>query len=56
MLARIEFVWRWLGTAFSYVMFGFGGLMITVVVVPAVYCLPGGGAVARAACSGVYTA
>jgi 1-acyl-sn-glycerol-3-phosphate acyltransferase len=42
MLARIEFAWRWFGTAFSYVMFGFGGLVITVVVVPALYCLPGG--------------
>lgn len=41
MLLRIEFAWRWLGTAFSYVIFGLGGLVITVVVVPALYCLPG---------------
>lgn len=42
MLAKVEFYWRWFGTAFSYVMFGFGGLLIALVVVPLLYCLPGG--------------
>jgi 1-acyl-sn-glycerol-3-phosphate acyltransferase len=39
---RIEFAWRWLVTAFSYLMFGLGGLVFTIVVVPLLFCLPGG--------------
>lgn len=42
MLARIEFAWRWLGTAFSYLCFGLGGLVFTVLVLPVLFCLPGG--------------
>ncbi len=42
MLARIEITWRWLGTAFSYLMFGLGGLVFTIVAVPVLFCLPGG--------------
>ena len=42
MLARIEFAWRWLGTAFSYLVFGLGGLVFTILAVPVLFCLPGG--------------
>lgn len=42
MLVRIEFAWRWLGTAFSYLVFGLGGLVFTLVVLPLLLCLPGG--------------
>jgi 1-acyl-sn-glycerol-3-phosphate acyltransferase len=42
MLARIEIAWRWLVTAFSYLMFGLGGLMFSIVAVPVLFCLPGG--------------
>ncbi|MCP4331963.1 MAG: 1-acyl-sn-glycerol-3-phosphate acyltransferase [Gammaproteobacteria bacterium] len=42
MLMRIEFAWRWLTTAFSYLMFGLGGLLFTIVVLPVLLCLSGG--------------
>jgi 1-acyl-sn-glycerol-3-phosphate acyltransferase len=42
MLVRVELAWRWLVTAFSYFMFGLGGLLFTLLVVPLLYCLPGG--------------
>ena len=42
MLRRIEFAWRWLTTAFSYLMFGLGGLLFTITVVPVLFLLPGG--------------
>jgi 1-acyl-sn-glycerol-3-phosphate acyltransferase len=42
MLVRLEFAWRWFVTAFSYFMFGLGGLLFTLLVVPTLYCLPGG--------------
>ena len=41
MAERIEFAWRWFGTAFSYLVFGLGGIVFTIVVVPALYCFPG---------------
>mgnify|MGYP000520695863 CR=1 FL=1 len=34
MLARIEFAWRWLGTAFSYAVFGLGGLVFSIAALP----------------------
>ena len=43
MLKRLELCTRWLTTAFSYFMFGVGGLIITLMV-PLMYCLPGGAA------------
>lgn len=42
MLTRIEFAWRWTTTAFSYFMFGLGGVLIPAILVPVLYCLPGG--------------
>lgn len=33
--------WRWLGTAFSFFVFGLGGTLIPIVVVPVLYSLPG---------------
>jgi 1-acyl-sn-glycerol-3-phosphate acyltransferase len=41
MVRRIEHTWRWLVTAFSYLLFGLGGLLVTLFVVPLNYCLPG---------------
>lgn len=42
MLRRLELAWRWLVTAFSYLVFGLGGLLISVVAVPLLTLLPGG--------------
>jgi 1-acyl-sn-glycerol-3-phosphate acyltransferase len=42
MFKPVEWAWRWLGTAFSYLMFGLGGLALTLLLVPVLNCLPGG--------------
>ncbi len=42
LLDKIRYGWRWLATAFSFFMFGVGGLIIPLIVVPILYCLPGG--------------
>jgi 1-acyl-sn-glycerol-3-phosphate acyltransferase len=41
-LAKLDHAWRWLGTAFSFLVFGIGGLIMTLLIVPVLYCLPGG--------------
>ncbi len=41
-LAKIRYAWRWLATAFSFFTFGIGGMLIPLIVVPILYCLPGG--------------
>jgi 1-acyl-sn-glycerol-3-phosphate acyltransferase len=41
MLARIDHAWRWFGTAFSFFMFGVGGIVLAMLMVPVLYCLPG---------------
>jgi len=41
MWARINFAWRLCGTAFSFIVFGLGGILIPVAVVPLLRCLPG---------------
>jgi len=41
MWAHINHLWRWCGTAFSFFVFGLGGLLIPLVAVPILYCLPG---------------
>ena len=41
MLAKIDYCWRWLGTAFSFLTFGIGGIVLPIIVVPVLYCLPG---------------
>lgn len=41
MLSKVNHLWRWLGTAFSFFVFGLGGLFLTVLIVPALYLLPG---------------
>lgn len=38
---RLFHAWRWLGTAFSFLVFGLGGILLPVFVVPALYVLPG---------------
>ena len=41
MLSKINYCWRWLGTAFSFLTFGLGGIVLPTIVVPVLYCLPG---------------
>ncbi|MFP8966874.1 lysophospholipid acyltransferase family protein [Pokkaliibacter sp. CJK22405] len=41
MLARLNHLWRWCGTAFSFLVFGVGGILLPVVLIPLLYCLPG---------------
>jgi len=41
LLAKFNYVWRWLATAFSFFIFGVGGILIPLFVVPVLYCLPG---------------
>lgn len=40
-LAKIRYGWRWLATAFSFFMFGVGGILIPLIVVPILYLMPG---------------
>lgn len=40
--AVVNQAWRWLGTAFSFFVFGLGGVLIPVFIVPVLYILPGG--------------
>lgn len=40
MLNTLNFCWRWLATAFSFFIFGVGGVILTLVVFPVLYCLP----------------
>lgn len=42
MIARIKYGWRWFATAFSFFLFGLGGILIPILVVPVLYLLPGG--------------
>lgn len=41
-LAKINHAWRWLGTAFSFLIFGLGGVLIPIFLIPILYLLPGG--------------
>lgn len=43
MLGTINHGWRWLGTALSYSVFGFGGILLSLFIAPSLYLLPGGG-------------
>ncbi|PHS69980.1 MAG: 1-acyl-sn-glycerol-3-phosphate acyltransferase [Methylophaga sp.] len=38
---RIDYGWRWFATAFSFFMFGLGGILVPIVVIPILYLLPG---------------
>jgi 1-acyl-sn-glycerol-3-phosphate acyltransferase len=40
-LAKLDHAWRWFGTALSFLVFGIGGLITTLLIVPMLYCLPG---------------
>jgi len=42
MLAKLVFARRWLATALSFALFGLGGIIIPVMVLPLLFCLPGG--------------
>ena len=41
MQARINHAWRWCGTAFSFLVFGMGGILLPLIVMPVLYVLPG---------------
>ncbi len=41
LLAKMSYGLRWLATAFSFFIFGVGGILIPLVVVPIIYVLPG---------------
>jgi len=41
-LGKINHGWRWLGTAFSYLVFGVGGILLSLFIAPLLYLLPGG--------------
>lgn len=41
LLARINHLWRWCGTAFSFLVFGIGGILLPIIVVPVLYAVPG---------------
>lgn len=41
LVAKLKFSWRWCATAFSFFIFGVGGVLIPLVVVPILYLLPG---------------
>jgi 1-acyl-sn-glycerol-3-phosphate acyltransferase len=41
-LAKLDHAWRWFGTALSFLVFGIGGLITTALMIPLLYCLPGG--------------
>lgn len=41
-LEKMCYAWRWFATAFSFFTFGVGGMLIPLIVVPVLYCLPGG--------------
>lgn len=41
MLSRINHLWRWLGTAFSFFIFGLGGIMLSLCFGPLMALLPG---------------
>lgn len=45
MMARLNFAWRLLVTGAAFVVFGIGGLLLSVVAIPLLYALPGGPAV-----------
>ena len=40
-LAKMSYGVRWLATAFSFFIFGVGGILIPLIVVPIIYVLPG---------------
>ncbi len=40
-LGHLNHLWRWCGTAFSFLVFGIGGLVLPLFMVPILYCLPG---------------
>lgn len=41
LLARINHGWRWVATAFSFFVFGLGGILLPLFAVPVLYLMPG---------------
>ncbi|WP_233402772.1 lysophospholipid acyltransferase family protein [Marinomonas transparens] len=39
-MSNIEYCWRWLATAFSFFIFGLGGILLPIIAIPILYCLP----------------
>ncbi|OMH31691.1 1-acyl-sn-glycerol-3-phosphate acyltransferase [Motiliproteus sp. MSK22-1] len=42
LLSRINHCWRWIGTLISFLVFGLGGFLVLILVLPALCLLPGG--------------
>jgi 1-acyl-sn-glycerol-3-phosphate acyltransferase len=40
MLDIFKYYWRWLATAFSFFIFGIGGILLPIIALPILYCLP----------------
>ncbi len=41
LIDRLDYCWRLFGTALSFIIFGLGGVLIPILVMPALYLLPG---------------
>ncbi|MEH6579252.1 MAG: lysophospholipid acyltransferase family protein [Amphritea sp.] len=41
LVAKLNHGWRWMGTALSFFIFGLGGILLPILVVPVLYLLPG---------------
>ncbi|OXY81026.1 lysophospholipid acyltransferase family protein [Oceanimonas doudoroffii] len=41
MPASLNHLWRWCATAFSFLVFGLGGILLPLLALPVLYCLPG---------------
>ncbi len=41
LFAKINHLWRWLGTAFSFFIFGLGGILLPLIAVPILFLIPG---------------
>uniref|UniRef100_A6W244 Phospholipid/glycerol acyltransferase n=1 Tax=Marinomonas sp. (strain MWYL1) TaxID=400668 RepID=A6W244_MARMS len=40
MLDIIKYYWRWIATAFSFFVFGIGGILLPFIALPILYCIP----------------
>lgn len=41
LLKKLNYIWRWFATAISFIVFGLGGILMPLLVVPLLYLLPG---------------
>lgn len=40
-MAKLRYAWRWFATAASFFVFGVGGILVPIMIVPVLYLLPG---------------